>query len=706
MKRSLYILWFAFWIAGCQNGIEEARNQQGWLSVECLTDKSVETRAGNEPSYSLVVENQKGKQVYASEDFSSISERILLNAGVYRVVASAGEDVEAGFEAPLYRAEEDIDLQGGETKQIALICTQANVKVTVDYSEAIKRNFKDYSLLVENGKGNLLFEKDETRAGYLRVNEGKLSWNLTLHNGQEEYHLNKTIPEVKARQYYHFTFDIREDGDAEEGALSFGVVVDTTLEVYKWTCEIALKEKFAIPEISRLDGGKMREVYAVLDEARGADIALQVKAKAGMSNLSVVHHSDAVKALGVPERFVLTGTTAEVKTAVNGAGITWTPEDALDKQEAQIDFSGLANRLPLGDYEFYVSVYDAACHLVNDTLRISVIPDIDHIADEVNVMDVWAKFATIRGRWYTATRPEGLALEYSADGNQWKQAPALTFNEEAKTFSASLTGLEPATTYYYRTTTTEGGASETTRQFTTERAEQVAYMNFDDWDKDGKAPMVGILGQPVIWDSGNKGGAGMGYIPTYETSDAVRGKAVEMKSLWAAVKFAAGNIYTGEFGGMDPEGSIFLGQKTDVLLNFGTPYECRPTTLSGYFKYAPKKISRTHSSYAHLKDKMDTCAIYIALCDWDKPFVARSRDLHYPNYATDPGVIAYGSFSTAETVSEYTKFTIKLDYRDTSRKPKYIVIVASASKYGDYFTGGEGSMLWIDEFELGFDPVE
>ncbi|MCQ4905938.1 PCMD domain-containing protein [Odoribacter splanchnicus] len=34
------------------------------------------------------------------------------------------------------------------------------------------------------------------------------------------------------------------------------------------------------------------------------------------------------------------------------------------------------------------------------------------------------------------------------------------------------------------------------------------------------------------------------------------------------------------------------------------------------------------------------------------------------------------------------------------------MIVASASKYVDYFTGGEGSVLLIVEFELGFDPVE
>lgn len=699
MKRSLYIFWFAFLIAGCHDRIEEAGGGQGWLSVEFLTDKSVETRAGNEACYSLVIENQEGKQVYSCEDCASISERILLKAGVYRLVASSGKDVETGFDSPLYRAEQEINLQGGETKQVVLVCSQANVKVTVDYSDAVKRNFKEYSLLVENGKGSLAFEKEEKRAGYLRVNEGTLLWNLTLHNGQEELHLNKRIPGVKARQHYHFTFDIRESGDAEEGALVLGVVVDTTLDVYNWLCEVVLKDKFAEPEISRLDGGKLSDVYMVLDEARGADIALNVKAEAGMSDLTVTHHSEAVKALGVPEKFVLTNMAAEVKAAVNGAGIAWTPDDVSDKQEANIDFSALANRLPLGDYEFYVSVYDASCRLVNDTLRISVIPDIDHIADEVNVMDVWAKFATLRGRWYTLSRPEGMGLEYSKDKVNWTPATQVTFDESLKTFTAFVKDLEPATTYYVRSVA-DGGASETVRMFTTEGAEQVPYSNFDKWYLNGKAPMVGVDGEKVIWDSGNQGGASFGVIPTLEAKDgeAVSGSAVKMICKYVAGKFAAGSIYTGEFGGKDG--------LTEVKLNFGTPYECRPTSLSGYFKYTPGTINQTKSPYTHLNGKSDTCTIYVALCDWDAPFTARSKDLYYPNYATDPGVIAYGSFSTAETVTEYRKFTIKLDYRDTSRRPKYIVIVATASKYGDYFTGSENSVMYVDEFELGFDPVE
>ena len=32
--------------------------------------------------------------------------------------------------------------------------------------------------------------------------------------------------------------------------------------------------------------------------------------------------------------------------------------------------------------------------------------------------------------------------------------------------------------------------------------------------------------------------------------------------------------------------------------------------------------------------------------------------------------------------------------------------MGAASRYGDYFTGGKGSVLLLDEFELIYDPAE
>lgn len=53
------------------------------------------------------------------------------------------------------------------------------------------------------------------------------------------------------------------------------------------------------------------------------------------------------------------------------------------------------------------------------------------------------------------------------------------------------------------------------------------------------------------------------------------------------------------------------------------------------------------------------------------------------------------------TNGQWKKFTIPLEYK-TIEKPDdmYIIIVASSSKYGDYFTGSTGSIMYLDDLEL------
>ena len=72
-------------------------------------------------------------------------------------------------------------------------------------------------------------------------------------------------------------------------------------------------------------------------------------------------------------------------------------------------------------------------------------------------------------------------------------------------------------------------------------------------------------------------------------------------------------------------------------------------------------------------------------------------------------IIAYGSITDEEAkgTGAWQQFTIDLQYRDLTRTPKYIIVVASASKYGDYFTGSTNSVMYVDDLELiyGDTPV-
>ena len=193
----------------------------------------------------------------------------------------------------------------------------------------------------------------------------------------------------------------------------------------------------------------------------------------------------------------------------------------------------------------------------------------------------------------------------------------------------------------------------------------------------------------------------MKVIPTTEEkTNVIKGSAVKLASKYVNAvvvkKFASGSLYTGQFGGMNG--------MTNVYLNFGIPYSCRPTTLSGYYQYQPKSVDIVNNGYDYLKGKPDSCHIYIALTDWSAPFKMDSEKLDYVDLSRkNTSIIAFGELKTDRWMDNYEKFTIQLEYRDMTRKPTYILIVASSSKYGDYFSGGDGSTLWIDEFELGFD---
>lgn len=106
------------------------------------------------------------------------------------------------------------------------------------------------------------------------------------------------------------------------------------------------------------------------------------------------------------------------------------------------------------------------------------------------------------------------------------------------------------------------------------------------------------------------------------------------------------------------------------------------------------------------------CHIQVFLTDRTEMYHIDSGNNQFVDLNGDD-IIAYGSVESdvatstkSGLVNGYEPFTIKLEYRDLTRKPNMLVIVASASKYGDYFTGAIGSVLYIDEFSFVYDPSE
>lgn len=312
--------------------------------------------------------------------------------------------------------------------------------------------------------------------------------------------------------------------------------------------------------------------------------------------------------------------------------------------------------------------------------------------------DAWVNVAWLKG---TGKADATNGFEYKeASATDWITVPSALIVNDGGKFSARITGLKAETEYIFRAYSDDIYAEEVS--FTTQKAVQLSNGSLDNWWLNGKIWNPWAEGGTPFWDTGNKGAATLGEsntTPTDETWNGKAGKAGKLSSRFVGIagigKFAAGNLFVGDFIRVDG---------TNGVLNFGKPYDTYPTKMTCWYKYTTATIDYASSDYQHLKGQPDTCSIYVALGDWSAPVEIRTKPSDRKLFdKNDPHIIAYAEFQSGASNAEYKKLELTLDYRATNRKPTYIIVVCSASKYGDFFTGGAGATLLVDEFELKFD---
>lgn len=362
-----------------------------------------------------------------------------------------------------------------------------------------------------------------------------------------------------------------------------------------------------------------------------------------------------------------------------------------------------------------VRMVDVTYHGRTEHWRLEAVP-----ADvEVRILrcDAWARRVYLSGSGLSDTQ---MGFRYRLKGtDSWTEVPGVSVS--GGEFSACLRGLEPLTAY--EIVAYSDDAQSDIREFTTEAAAPLLNGSFDEWyekpkeNSDGKfiyfPYSASATEEERMWDTGNPGSMTLNINVT--TPDSPRtgstGRysarlASDYPSLLGIGKFAAGNLFTGYYAGTEG---------TNGIVNFATSFTGRPTKLRGWMKYQRGTVN-------HVGDKLpagtiakgdpDQAIIYIAMGTWTpekyggtarNPLQAKTR---YPETFFDPqgeDVVGYGELVLGESVNDWTEFTIELDYRSTQTVPTHLMIVCSASRWGDYFTGSTDSVLWVDDFELIYD---
>lgn len=345
-----------------------------------------------------------------------------------------------------------------------------------------------------------------------------------------------------------------------------------------------------------------------------------------------------------------------------------------------------------GNASFDVTV-DQTIHQYDVTVKVPTKQDSPDLKTDDIRMDaskVWGQFAFLSGacNLEEITSPVQFRYKKKSD-SEWTTIDAVQ-EEGTKNYSAKISPLDFGTEYEYYILC--GDKTGETCIFTTEPYVEIPNLNFDTWSQNGENWYPNSDAANSFWATGNEGVTTIGSsnsVPV-EGSDARTGKAAQLKTVTVAlVGYAAGNLLIGNY-------STNLDNMA-ASVQFGRDYNgARPIKLAGYYKYIPgTSMNKNGKIPSDRTLAVDECDIYVKLWSGDN-------------------MIAEAHFVTNQTISEYTRFELPIEYTDKNKRPDKITIVATSSRYGGEFEGSgmfgtkvvgqlaEGSTLWVDDFELSY----
>lgn len=352
-----------------------------------------------------------------------------------------------------------------------------------------------------------------------------------------------------------------------------------------------------------------------------------------------------------------------------------------------------------------------------------------HVKHTDKSVELTGVHAWSRVVWLYGSGIQGMAcgFRYRKTGEtEWHEVPNVT--SDGGSFSAHLS-VEPETQYDFIAYCGDE-ATEPSEPVTTDPVEPLRNGGFEEWSTDDDIVYPYLPGAAPYWSTGNKG-AKIANTTLTDKCDPRPGSSGQygayLKSQFANLvgvgKFAAGNLFLGHY---------VRNEGTNGVLTFGRSFKLRPTRLRIRAKYHQGIIDRLKTVPVGSNIKLgdpDNGHIYIALGTWtaaeygkdskgnqigtdDSPICVDTRDVSTFFKPDGKDVIAYGEYVFAANTEDafpnehqdgWVTMDIKLDYRVRNVAPTHMMIVCSASRWGDYFTGSTKSEMWVDDFELIYE---
>ena len=287
----------------------------------------------------------EGEQVRLYRDTyeNTLGKRILLNCADYRLLASHGDSLAAGFDKPYFRGITDFTLAPQQSQLVETVVKVSNVRVSVAYVENLVYDYPEFYSIVRTvtkggKKRSLKFYSDEKRAGFVPAGQVTLELYAKI-NGEWKYFSSEPLQAIPGDD---LTFNI--ETKRLESQVGFNVTIVQPDEKSK---EISLNQDIYPADSPEFDsnefGGSM--LFTEGDQSR-EDLKVDIVADGEIKECWLSVESDYLAALGVPAKVNLADADMDtaLKNNLEAVGLRWMPS-MEGRKFSYVDFSGVSRYL-------------------------------------------------------------------------------------------------------------------------------------------------------------------------------------------------------------------------------------------------------------------------------------------------------------------------------------------------------------------------
>lgn len=706
------------------------------VDVNSRVTRAVEGEEELRANARIYISNDKGVLNKWTGTQNIPTDGIYLRYGSYVAEAMAGDSVPASFESKFFKGATEFTVDSEAVSQVTVTCRIANVVASIDESTIDSDLIKDVVVEIGHTKGALTYAGENImNPGYFMMPSGvtSLEYKISAVNSKDKPFtktgvIENVLPAHDYRLKFHYNPSESDNGGA---FLTITIVEENLVEE-----DVVIYGK---PAFSWVADDPALDSQIIGTPGGFTSKTLRVGAYKAFRSLTLSSSDSGVVSVLDGNEFELVEISETGKYKLEGSGISFIvsePKDELCRYF--IEFSDkFLNSLPARDSEYVLTVtaVDVSGKDASYDVRIANTEAAIVYADPV-VIDIAAfsnDFTAVGARSVsipvniTNENIENPAIQYRKSGEtSWATVP-VDGTRAANAVAVKLSGLTPATTYQFRVV---AGAfadgkyefeSEEIGEFTTEGEFMIPNASFENWSsykastllgtKDVVLPDAGGDKLAAFWGSGNEGSATANMTLTEKYTDMYHSgsASARLASNKAFGVLAAGNLFVGNYKE--------TYETSNGKLSFGREYNgSHPSKMRVWVNYRPGTvdvIKKGMEGYvpSGFSGSSDQGQIYVALTTG--PVEVRTgsdRKLFSPepDGNSDARVVGYGQVTWDGNYGadgSLDLLEIPIEYTSIAKtvKPTHLVIVCSASKFGDYFCGSSSSVMYVDDFELVYE---